>query len=105
MHVSYGTALILKVKSMEVGEGEEHAHLVAHRSDFIARRDVFSQPGADRASALVERWKLSSCAGAVQPLSISWRDQKSGPTHEQMANNQWNRGGNPGRLLKVCLQR
>ena len=45
---------------MEVGEGEEHAHLVARESDLIARRDLFSQTGAERARALVERWFLSA---------------------------------------------
>ena len=34
---------------MEVGEGEEHAHLVARESDLIARRDLFSPTDAERA--------------------------------------------------------
>ena len=62
---------------MEVGEGDEHAHLVAHRSDLIAMNGHSSQTGADRARALVERLKssraVSSCAGV---LSVAWRDQK-----------------------------
>ena len=39
----------LKVKPMEVGEGEEHAHLVAPGRDLIPRGDLFSQTGAERA--------------------------------------------------------
>src|ERR1039458_9620889 len=54
----------LKVKSMEVGVGEEHAHLVAHRSDLIAMNGHSSQTGADRARALVERWRFKF---------LSWR--------------------------------
>ena len=51
------------MKSMEVGEGEEHAHLVARGSDLIPKEGYFSQTGTNRARALVERWEFEFLCG------------------------------------------
>ena|ERR1039457_5647858 len=82
----------LKVKSMEVGEGDEHAHLVAHRRDLIPKDGHFppdrrrSRQQLSRRVGPYPRFKLRACSPSLEIGGAGLR-QKLGAAEQKTVKN------------------